>query len=234
MPHAVVNRLTSPVVVHPYNQRDLTERMERGAVLFLQRRGQARMRAIGHVAVQRYVPEAADRLLRRGNKYPLHRPPLPIAEDVPLPVQCADLPNTVQLCFGDRILRACDRARIDPLRTVTWPVLRVGDTVLVTPRDGDVCLMNRQPTLVRPRARHARRGRGHPGIDARDAHPRRAQPHVRGLVWPDRGAARRLWQGAPSSSLSSRRRAASRDGDEINLHLPQGVHVTSELQRMLP
>lgn len=100
-----------------------------------------------HIAVQRYVPEDGDKLLRRGNKYPIHCPPLPAADDVTLPVQC---PNGMPpLCFGDRILCVRDRRIIDPLAHVSWPSLKIGDTVLVTPVDGDICLMNREPTLVR-------------------------------------------------------------------------------------
>lgn len=91
-----------------------------------------------------------DCLLRRGRKFPLTTPPLPTPEDILLPVQCrsGDGPDTA-LCFGDRIV-SVERsgAIVDPLRTVAWPVLQPGDTVLVTPRDGDWCLMNRQPTWI--------------------------------------------------------------------------------------
>lgn len=107
------------------------------------------MRAITHVAVQNYYPADRDCLIRRGNKYAFSQPPLMRPDDVPLPIQCAG--GSVTLCFGDRIRRATDQALIDPLQTITWPVLQVGDTVLVNPRNGDYCLMNRQPTLVRHR-----------------------------------------------------------------------------------
>lgn len=99
VPQAVASRLTYPVVVRPHNLSDLTERMRCGHVLFLQRAG-ARMRAVAHVAVSLYRPDPRDRMVRRGNKYPLHRLPLPLPEDVPLPVQPAG-PGLV-LCFGDR------------------------------------------------------------------------------------------------------------------------------------
>ncbi len=106
------------------------------------------VRVKSHIAVQQYVPEEGDRLLRRGNKYPIHCVPLPTADDIALPVQCAN--GVPHLCYGDRIFRARDRQIIDPLRHVSWPALCIGDTVLVTPVDGDICLMNRQPTLVHP------------------------------------------------------------------------------------
>lgn len=146
VPLAVVSRLTQPVVVHAYNAAELAVRLRRGQVLFLQRASAERMRAIAHVAASLYHPDAGDCLVRRGNKYRLHRPPPLQPEDVPLPVQPAG-PGVV-LCFGDRIRRRADRALLDPLALVAWPVLRLGDTVLVTPQDGDWVLVNRQPTLV--------------------------------------------------------------------------------------
>jgi hypothetical protein len=149
VPQYIVHRLMYPVMVLPHNVADVTARMRAGGVLFVQRgdQPQPRMRAISHIAVQQYVPEDGDRLIRRGNKHPLHRPPLPSADDIALPVQCAD-GGVPPLCFGDRIFRARDRRLLDPLRSVSWPVLHVGDTVLATPVDGDLVLMNRQPTLV--------------------------------------------------------------------------------------
>ena len=149
VPHAVANRLTYPVLVHAYNLADLTRRMRSGAVLFVQRAGQPRLRAIGHIAILALALDPRDRLIRRNGKYPLLRPPLPSVEDVPLPVQGhVDGVETV-LCYGDRIFSLHGgRVVVDPLQHVTWPVLEPGDTVLVTPQDGDWVLMNRQPTLV--------------------------------------------------------------------------------------
>jgi DNA-directed RNA polymerase beta' subunit len=152
VPHSVTSRLTYPLVVLQYNVDDLTERMAQGQVLFLQRAAVAaqssRLRAIAHIAVQTYTPGPGDRLLRRGRKYPMTAAPTPQPEDVALPVQCAGSEGII-LCFGDRILREGIAAALDPLLSVSWPVLQPGDTVLVTPRDGDWCLINRQPTLVR-------------------------------------------------------------------------------------
>ena len=93
VPRAIANRLTYPVAVQSYNISDLEARMRRGEVLFIQRTATCnakttpRMRAIGHLAVNNYVPETRDRLVRRGNKYPITEPPLPAPEDIVLPVQ---------------------------------------------------------------------------------------------------------------------------------------------------
>ena len=145
VPRNISSRLTYPVVVHPYNIQMLNERMRNGEVLFMQRAsGGGRMRSITHVAIQNYVPESGDCLIRRGLKYRLSQLPLPCAEDIPLPIQCAG----PILCFGDRIRCKADGSLLDPLQTITWPTLQIGDTVLVTPKDGDWCLINRQPTLV--------------------------------------------------------------------------------------
>ena len=129
VPRHIIHRLTYPLVVHSYNIAAVEARMRSGEVLFIQRgnQSQARMRAISHIAVTRYVPEEGDRLMRRGNKYPIHRVPLPAADDIALPVQCAN--GVPPLCFGDRIFRARDRRVIDPMRSVSWPTLSVGDTV---------------------------------------------------------------------------------------------------------
>ena len=147
IPYAIASRLTYPVVIHRFNIGDVIERLHNGQVLFLQRgTGGSRMRSITHVAVQNYVPAQGDCLLRRGRKYTLDRPPTPSIEDLPLPIQCNK--PFITLCFGDRIRCHRNGQIIDPLSTITWPTLNVGDVVLVTPRDGDWCLMNRQPTLV--------------------------------------------------------------------------------------
>ena len=146
VPRGVASRLTYPVVVHPYNLERLTARLRAGGVLFLQRAGQPRLRAIGHIAVLACDLDARDCIVRRNRKYPLLRPPLPTVEDIPLPIQCHVDGTETALCFGDRLLR--QGALVDPLQCVTWPVLEPGDTVLVAPQDGDWCLMNRQPTLV--------------------------------------------------------------------------------------
>ena len=147
VPHHIACRLTAPIVVHQFNIKELEQRMQMGQVLFLQRGSQdGRMRSITHVAVQNYVQERGDCLIRRGTKYSDMKPPLPLPEDIPLPIQVNR--GTPLLCFGDRIRRKRDGALIDPLKTIVWPALYIGDIVLVTPKDGDWCLMNRQPTLV--------------------------------------------------------------------------------------
>lgn len=199
VPRHIVHRLTYPLVVHAYNAAEITARMRAGGVLFLQRAGQA-TRAIHHIAAQLYVPEEGDRLLRRGNKYPIMTPPLPAAEDVVLPVQCGH--GVPPLCFGDRILRVRDRRILDPLGCVSWPVLQPGDLVLVTPVDGDVCLMNRQPTLVQE-----------------------SMLGMRIRVGPN------LSFGSTCGPIEALR--GDFDGDEINLFLPQGFHVASELRNLL-
>ena len=132
------------------------------------------MRSITHLAIQNYVYEDGDCVVRRGSKYGVHtipyhskewyddvsRLPLPTPEDIPLPIQTTG--GFTSLCFGDRIRKSrtgvlletsvnpfeCIHPRCNPLTTISWPELNVGDTVLVTPKDGDWCLMNRQPTLV--------------------------------------------------------------------------------------
>jgi hypothetical protein len=137
VPQHIAARLTYPVVVHAWNHHLLTERMQSGHVLFLQRATTGgRMRSITHVAIQNYTTQSGDCLVRKGLKYPIHKPPLPCPEDVTLPIQC---PGPT-LCFGDRIRCKRTGALLDPLQTITWPTLQVGDTVLVTPRDGDWCL----------------------------------------------------------------------------------------------
>jgi DNA-directed RNA polymerase beta' subunit len=148
VPRGVASRLTYPVVVHAYNLEQLTTRLHAGTVLFVQRAGQPRLRAIGHIAILACELEARDCIVRRNRKYPLLRPPLPTVDDIPLPIQCHVDGTETALCFGDRVLRYVTRTLLDPLHHVTWPVLEPGDTVLVTPQDGDWCLMNRQPTLV--------------------------------------------------------------------------------------
>ena len=155
VPSNIASRLTHPVVVHAFNHRQLTESMHAGKVLFLQRSSAtgSRMRSITHVAIQNYTHQPGDCLIRRGVKFTLERtgvwlignhspcaPPFPAAEDVPLPIQS---PNTgfhvrscfcdrsvrpATLCFGDRIRRRQEGRLIDPLATITWPVLHVGDT----------------------------------------------------------------------------------------------------------
>ena len=115
-------------------------------------------------------------------------------------MQCAH--GVPPLCFGDRIRRFRDKQILDPLRCVSWPVLNVGDMVLVTPVDGDYCLMNRQPTLVQE-----------------------SMLGMRIRVGPN------LSFGATCGPIEALR--GDFDGDEINLHLPQGLHVASELSHLL-
>jgi hypothetical protein len=139
IPWNIASRLTYPVVVHAHNHEQLTARMELGQILFLQRAVTGgRMRSITHVAIQNYVYETGDCLIRRGVKYTIHRIPMSCMEDVPLPIQCCA--GFATLCFGDRIRRKRDGSLVDPLRTITWPTLQIGDTVLVTPKNGDWCL----------------------------------------------------------------------------------------------
>lgn len=122
VPRTVAFRLTSPVVVRPFNHTELTQRLARGEVLFLQRAGRGqRMRAIAHVAMQLYIPEDRDCILRRDRKYNIWAPPLPTADDVLLPVQCRSDGRETRLCFGDRILSQRRRAFLDPLRSVACP-----------------------------------------------------------------------------------------------------------------
>ena len=205
VPHSIACRLTAPLVVHAYNVEDVERRMREGQVLFIQRTGSrvyfsplskytmavsnGRMRSITHVAIQTYVRDVGDCLIRHNIKYPGMQAPPPLPEDIPLPVQCAgDCPV---LCFGDRIRRKRDGALLDPMSTITWPALYIGDTVLVTPRDGDWCLMNRQPTLV--------------------------QESMLGMkmrIGPN------FSFGVSCGPIEALR--GDYDGDEINLHLPQG------------
>jgi hypothetical protein len=137
-------------VVHPFNITRLTERMRRGEVLFIQRAGAVgRMRAVSHLAKMTYIPEPGDCLVRGGNKYPVDRPPLPVAEDVPLPVP---VQSGLTLCFGDRIRRKRDGSLLNPLNCVVWPILYTGDTVLVMPQDGDWCPRRGAPPPLPRRA----------------------------------------------------------------------------------
>ena len=140
VPRNIASRLTVPVVIHTYNVRELTRRMNAGQVLFLQRasNGSGRMRSITHVAIQNYVYESGDALIRRGMKFNPSNLPLACPEDIPLPIQCPS--GFTLLCYGDRIRRKRDGSLMDPLSTIAWPTLHVGDTVLVTPKDGDWCL----------------------------------------------------------------------------------------------
>lgn len=201
VPHSIASRLTSPVVVYAFNIADLEARMRMGQVLFLQRASpEGRMRSITHVAVQKYTQEPGDCLIRRGTKYADLKAPLPVPEDVPLPIQCAH--SSPILCFGDRIRRKKNGALLDPLRTIMWPTLYVGDTVLVTPKDGDWCMMNRQPTLVQE-----------------------SMLGMRMRIGPNFSFALTC---GPIEALRG-----DYDGDEINLHLPQGSHVVSELQHLM-
>ena len=162
IPQCLAFRLTSPVVVQAHNKAQLQERMACGAVLFIQRRALgAHMRSIAHVATQNLVLAPSDRVIRRGNKYVAAALPAMRPEDVPFPVQPmwssslsgspATNPAPV-LCFGDRVVRQGPNGGrgsiVNPLDCVIWPVLQNGDTLLITPQDGDFVLMNRQPTLV--------------------------------------------------------------------------------------
>ena len=67
IPYAIAGRLTSPVVVHRFNIHEINSRLRAGQVLFLQRSASgSRMRSITHVAMQNFVPNHGDCLLRRG------------------------------------------------------------------------------------------------------------------------------------------------------------------------
>jgi DNA-directed RNA polymerase beta' subunit len=160
IPQCLAFRLTSPVVVQAHNKALLQDRMACGAVLFIQRRALgAHMRSIAHVATQNLVLGPSDRIIRRGNKYAAAVLPALRPDEVPFPVQpmwspsIAGSPATNPapvLCFGDRVVRQGPQGGsiVNPLACVIWPVLQNGDTLLVTPQDGDYALMNRQPTLV--------------------------------------------------------------------------------------
>lgn len=158
VPQSLAYRLTSPVVVQAHNREMLQDRMKVGAIPFLQRNSKgSHMRSISHIAIQNLVLGPLDRILRHGNKYPVLYPPTMRPEDVPFPVQpgWSQPPSggspTPVLCFGDRIIHhGSSTGSINPLDCVAWPILEIGDTVLMTPQDGDYVLMNRQPTLVHP------------------------------------------------------------------------------------
>lgn len=158
VPRSIIHRVTTPVVVHAFNRLWLMERMRRGEVPFVQRGGDnQRMRSINHLAVQNLSLRPGDCVVRHGNKYrvgPGLQPPPILPEDVPLPVQAPADPAAgvvgVTLCFGDRVLDHVQRRWLDPLKCITWPDLRAGDSVLLVPQEGMWLLVNRQPTLVRP------------------------------------------------------------------------------------
>lgn len=175
VPRVMVHRITHPVVfrvfslhcsqttlveVHAYNIRDIQVRLQRGEVLYIQRAGtnhHQRMRSINHLAIQNLIIASGDSILRHGTKYPVksggpHPPVYP--QDVLLPVQspeCASGGRYPPLCFGDRVRRPSTNLLLDPLSCITWPELYIGDCVLIVPTDGDIVLVNRQPTLVQPR-----------------------------------------------------------------------------------
>lgn len=158
IPRNIIQRLTYPVVVHAYNQSKIQRLMTQGQVLFVQREDDGRktdhrMRSVNHIALMEItVDMRRDCLLRRGNKYrldsPLEQLPKQLPDDILLPVQPSGLP--IPLCFGDRlIIHGEGKAHIvDPMQHISWPILRIGDTVLVVPQEGDWILVNRQPTLV--------------------------------------------------------------------------------------
>ena len=69
----------------------------------------------------------------------------PAAGDVPLPVQAsADHGSgitAITMCFGDRVVDTQRRCLIDPLRSISWPDIRVGDLLLVVPQeDSNLCI----------------------------------------------------------------------------------------------
>ena len=209
VPRSIIHRLTVPVVVHPYNRAWLLRCLQQGQITFIQRAGTARMRSINHLAIQNLSLGDGDCILRRGNKYVLHTtnatattpPPPLLSEDIPLPVQNpadeAVGSSGVVLCFGDRVLDRAAGRWLDPLTCISWPDLRVGDSVLLVPQEGMHVLMNRQPTLVR--SRRSSLGllfiflvdrRGIPGVHAGHAPAHRATTLVRRKLRPGRGAAR--------------------------------------------
>ena len=170
LPRCIVQRLTSPAVVHEFNYGELMRLMRLGQVLFVQRAGTERMRSIGHLAhMDVALDGATDCLVRHGRKYRLHPPrgvaapslppPALALDDIPLPVQPTGL--ATPLCFGDKLLLFSRHSSstaneevqmvatvVDPLQCVVWPTLHPGDTVLVVPQTGDWVVVNRQPTLV--------------------------------------------------------------------------------------
>lgn len=149
IPASVVHRLTRPVVVQQFNLDILNNAMRHGNILFIQRAGPGgRLRSVDSIAsldlpidVERYS------LIRHGNRYKLAGCPVRQTPcDIPLPIQA--IPNTeVVLCFGDRLM-VPGRGVVDPLQHVAWPEIKIGDTVLIVPQEGDWVLVNRQPTLV--------------------------------------------------------------------------------------
>lgn len=80
-------------------------------------------------------------------------PPI-LAEDAPIAIPPkASMANSarsctlVRMCLGDRILSPYHRC-VSVCDLIVWPTLCIGDVVWLVPQDGDMVLVNRQPTLV--------------------------------------------------------------------------------------
>ena len=132
-----------------------------------------------------------------------------------------------------------DHKWLRPLECVTWPLLRIGDTVLVTLRDGNWCLMNRQPTLVQESMLGARPAARVRRVVVTDAHTHRAEPQFWRHLWPRTGnvalrVLRRTHRGPPGR-LRRRRNQSAPPAPRVRSLLAagpcvQGSNVNAELR----
>ena len=207
VPYAVLQRITHPCPVNPYNIDEVSRRMHRGDVVFLTREGTTRH--ISFIAQQTLVLGPSDTIVREGRRYsPFHGHrcpvlPLAITSNQPIlhiPINLKSSDQRLTILIDDIIVR--DGKRIRPLQTIVWPQLQAGDVVLVNPGLGDSVLFNRQPTLVEESMLGMR---------------------IRPL--PIKSFACTC---APMEAMRG-----DYDGDEVNLHFPQGPHTVAEVDGLL-
>lgn len=219
VPRCMMRQLSKAVQVQAFNVDYVKGRMQAGEVTHLSTTPDNKRVAMEKLATwQNYALHPTDSLLRDNRRWrlfishyaglPNTTLPLPLnrQEDAPLPlptvqvVHSVHLWHIVPLCYGDRILR--NGKQLNPFSFIEWPKLAIGHVAWLTLTSGDLCLANRQPTLVQE-----------------------SMLAMKMIISPNPSA---LSFGCSCAPVEGMR--GDYDGDEINIHVPQDPQAIAELE----
>jgi DNA-directed RNA polymerase beta' subunit len=207
VPHAVLQRITQPCPVNAYNLEAVTQMMHAGRVMFLKRDGTTKH--ISFIAQQTIVLEPRDTVVRSGGRYsPFHGqkcPVLPPASQSTQPT--LHIPIALQNSTK-RLVLLVD----DIIMRGGQHIRPLGTIVWPQLRIGDVVLVNP--------------GKGDMVLFNRQ--PTLVEESMLGMriqPLPIRSFACTC---APMEAMRG-----DYDGDEVNLHFPQGPHTIAEVSGLL-
>ena len=222
IPRCILANITKAVQVQIFNIAKMKHTMQQGKVYRMSTSISESTSPLQVSQIALWKPDVlmlGDTLIRNNRRYKLFimgndvdlcklEAPPHAPDDTPLPIPQKVTVNgcicTIsQLCHGDKIMHCNDGTVSDPCDLLDWPDVQIGFILWTTYTDGDIVLVNRQPTLVQESM----------------------------LAMRIRESSDGLSFGLSCAPIEAMR--GDYDGDEINVHFPQNTAALTELSELM-